>query len=127
MEHFVALGTNIIWLSPIFKSPMADFGYDISDFIAIDPIFGTMQDFTQLTAKAKSLGEFKVQVYLSWNYFYFKLHIYFCKDWKLCWIWCRITAAMNTTGLLNQSIELHHTPIIMSGAMEARMFHQLIG
>lgn len=48
---------NILWLSPIFKSPMADFGYDISDFTAIDPIFGTMQDFTEMTAAAKSKGK----------------------------------------------------------------------
>ena len=64
MDHFVALGTNVIWLSPIFKSPMADFGYDIADFTAIDPIFGTMKDFTDLTAKAKSLGAYQLFNYL---------------------------------------------------------------
>ena len=48
----------MIWISPIFKSPMADFGYDISDFMDIDPIFGTLQDFTDLTAAAKLKGLF---------------------------------------------------------------------
>ena len=43
-------------MSPIFKSPMADFGYDISDFTDIDPIFGTIDDFTQLTAATKAKG-----------------------------------------------------------------------
>ncbi|KAI9551753.1 hypothetical protein GHT06_022089 [Daphnia sinensis] len=56
LDHFVQLGVNAIWISPIFKSPMADFGYDISDFTDIDPIFGTIQDFTDLTAAAKAKG-----------------------------------------------------------------------
>ena len=56
LDHFVELGVNILWISPIFKSPMVDFGYDISDFTDIDPIFGTMADFTDLTAAAKSKG-----------------------------------------------------------------------
>lgn len=58
LDHFVQLGINVIWISPIFKSPMADFGYDVSDFTDIDPIFGTIQDFTDLTAAAKSKGIF---------------------------------------------------------------------
>ena len=56
LDHFVELGINVIWLSPIFKSPMADFGYDISDFTDIDPIFGTIQDFVDLTSAAKAKG-----------------------------------------------------------------------
>jgi alpha-glucosidase len=43
-------------MSPIFASPMADFGYDISNFYEIDPIFGTMEDFDALIVEAKSLG-----------------------------------------------------------------------
>ncbi len=43
-------------MSPIFKSPMADFGYDISDFRDIDPIFGTMADFEELSAAVKEKG-----------------------------------------------------------------------
>ena len=56
LDHFVELGVNILWISPIFKSPMADFGYDISDFTDIDPIFGTIDDFSQLAAAAKAKG-----------------------------------------------------------------------
>jgi alpha-glucosidase len=52
LDHFVEMGVNIVWLSPVFKSPMADLGYDISDFTDIDPIFGTLDDFTALTAAA---------------------------------------------------------------------------
>lgn len=49
------LGVDAIWISPFFKSPMKDFGYDISDYREIDPMFGTMADFDTLMAKAKSL------------------------------------------------------------------------
>jgi alpha-glucosidase len=49
------LGVDAIWISPFFKSPMKDFGYDISDYREIDPIFGTMEDFDKLMTKAKSL------------------------------------------------------------------------
>lgn len=55
LDHLKELGITATWLSPIMKSPMVDFGYDISDFKAIDPIFGTMDDFTELLAKAKAL------------------------------------------------------------------------
>jgi alpha-glucosidase len=48
LPHLVDLGVDAVWLSPIFKSPMADFGYDISDYTAIDPLFGTMADFDAL-------------------------------------------------------------------------------
>lgn len=49
------LGVDAIWISPFFKSPMKDFGYDISDYREIDPMFGTMEDFDTLMTKAKSL------------------------------------------------------------------------
>jgi alpha-glucosidase len=45
-----------IWISPFFKSPMSDFGYDVSDYCDVDPIFGTLEDFDALLAKAHSLG-----------------------------------------------------------------------
>jgi glycosidase len=45
LSYFVDLGVDAIWISPIFRSPMADFGYDISDYVDIDPIFGDMADF----------------------------------------------------------------------------------
>jgi alpha-glucosidase len=50
------LGVDGIWLSPIFKSPMVDFGYDVSDYREIDPVFGTMDDFKALLAQAHALG-----------------------------------------------------------------------
>ena len=50
------LGVDAIWLSPIFTSPMADFGYDISDYTGIDPLFGTIADFDTLMAAAHSAG-----------------------------------------------------------------------
>ncbi|PSN34957.1 Maltase 1 [Blattella germanica] len=56
LEYLKDLGIGAIWLSPIYKSPMADFGYDISDFRDIDPIFGNLNDFDNLQRKAKDLG-----------------------------------------------------------------------
>jgi alpha-glucosidase len=52
LPYLQALGIDAIWLSPIFPSPMADFGYDISDYTGIDPLFGTMDDFDALVAAA---------------------------------------------------------------------------
>ena len=45
LPYLLTLGIDAVWLSPIFPSPMADFGYDISDYTGIDPLFGTMADF----------------------------------------------------------------------------------
>jgi alpha-glucosidase len=50
------LGIDAIWLSPVFPSPMADFGYDISDYTGIDPLFGTMEDFDALVIAAHEAG-----------------------------------------------------------------------
>ncbi len=50
------LGIDAIWISPIYPSPMADFGYDISDYCNIDPVFGSLADFDSLMAAAHSLG-----------------------------------------------------------------------
>ena len=50
LPYLQALGIDAVWLSPIFPSPMADFGYDISDYTGIDPLFGTMDDFDALVA-----------------------------------------------------------------------------
>lgn len=55
MDHLKEAGVQATWLSPIMKSPQADFGYDISDFTDIDPLFGTMEDFEEMVAKAKEL------------------------------------------------------------------------
>jgi alpha-glucosidase len=56
LDYIKSLNVDAIWISPFFKSPMKDFGYDISDYRAIDPMFGSMQDFEQLLAKSKALG-----------------------------------------------------------------------
>ncbi|MBR0871449.1 DUF3459 domain-containing protein [Bradyrhizobium tropiciagri] len=56
LPYLVQLGVDAVWLSPIFPSPMADFGYDISDYTGIDPLFGTMEDFDALVAAAHDSG-----------------------------------------------------------------------
>jgi len=56
LEHVASLGVDAIWLSPFFKSPMADFGYDVADYRDVDPIFGTLADFDALIARAHALG-----------------------------------------------------------------------
>lgn len=54
LDYLASLGVDMIWLSPVYQSPEADFGYDISDYYAINPVFGTMQDFDQLIEEAKA-------------------------------------------------------------------------
>lgn len=56
LPYIKSLGVDAIWLSPIFPSPMADFGYDISDYTGIEPLFGTMEDFDALLAAAHDSG-----------------------------------------------------------------------
>jgi alpha-glucosidase len=56
LDHVARLGVDCIWLSPIFQSPQADMGYDISDYKQIDPVFGQLADFDQLIQRAHSLG-----------------------------------------------------------------------
>ena len=56
LAYLKTINVTGVWLSPIFKSPMKDFGYDIADFRDIDPIFGTLEDFERLTARAKELN-----------------------------------------------------------------------
>src|SRR6201747_172853 len=56
LPYLVSLGVGAVWLSPIFPSPMADFGYDISNYTGIDPLFGTMDDFDRLVGAAHAAG-----------------------------------------------------------------------
>lgn len=55
LPYLQKLGIDAIWLSPIFPSPMADFGYDVSDYVGIDPVFGTMDDFDNLVKAAHAI------------------------------------------------------------------------
>lgn len=56
LEHIAQLGADGIWLSPFFKSPMKDFGYDVSDYCDVDPMFGSLGDFKALLERAHGLG-----------------------------------------------------------------------
>jgi alpha-glucosidase len=56
LAYLVELGVDAIWLSPIFTSPMLDFGYDIADYTDVDPLFGTLADFDDLLAAAHARG-----------------------------------------------------------------------
>ena len=56
LPHIASLGADAVWISPFFKSPMADMGYDVSDYCDVDPLFGTLADFDALVAEAHRLG-----------------------------------------------------------------------
>jgi alpha-glucosidase len=56
LDHIASLGVDAIWLSPFFSSPMRDFGYDVSDYCDVDPMFGKLEDFDRLIEKAHALG-----------------------------------------------------------------------
>ena len=56
LDHVASLGCDAVWVSPFFASPMKDFGYDVSDYCSVDPIFGTLEDFDRLIDKAHGLG-----------------------------------------------------------------------
>jgi alpha-glucosidase len=56
LEHVRDLGADAIWLSPIYRSPMADFGYDVADYTDVDPLFGSLEDADALIERAHELG-----------------------------------------------------------------------
>jgi alpha-glucosidase len=56
LPYVAELGVDAIWISPFFKSPMKDFGYDVSDYCDVEPMFGTLADFDALIAEAHRLG-----------------------------------------------------------------------
>lgn len=56
LDYVAGLGVDAIWLSPFFKSPMQDFGYDVSDYRAVDELFGSLDDFKALVERAHELG-----------------------------------------------------------------------
>jgi alpha-glucosidase len=67
LDYIASLGVDAVWISPFFKSPMRDFGYDISDYRAIEPMFGTLDDFQALLNEAHALG-LKVLIDQVWNH-----------------------------------------------------------
>ena len=56
LDHLVSLGVDAVWISPVYASPQDDAGYDISDYRAIDPLFGTMEQFDELVAEVRRRG-----------------------------------------------------------------------
>jgi alpha-glucosidase len=56
LDHLAWLGVDALWLSPIYPSPMHDFGYDISDYKGVDPVFGSLEDFDRVVAGARERG-----------------------------------------------------------------------
>ncbi|WP_262690214.1 alpha-glucosidase family protein [Kordiimonas aestuarii] len=56
LDYVASLGVDGVWISPFFKSPMHDFGYDVADFRDVDPVFGTLEDFDRLLEHAHELG-----------------------------------------------------------------------
>jgi len=63
LDYLAALGVDAVWLSPIYPSPMADFGYDVSDYTDIDPVFGDLAAFDVLLAEAHARG---LRIILDW-------------------------------------------------------------
>jgi alpha-glucosidase len=56
LPYISSLGVDAIWISPFYRSPMQDFGYDVADYTSVDPIFGTIEDFDRLISVAHKLG-----------------------------------------------------------------------
>ena len=56
LSHLVHLGVDAVWLSPFYRSPQADAGYDVADYRAVDPLFGTLEDFDRLLQQAHAAG-----------------------------------------------------------------------
>lgn len=67
LDHVASLGVDAIWISPFMKSPMKDFGYDVSDYKSVDPLFGTLDDFKILLNRAHDLN-LKVLIDMVWSH-----------------------------------------------------------
>jgi len=63
LDHLSDLGVEAVWLSPIYRSPMADFGYDVADYCDVDPVFGTLDDLDRLVEACHDRG---IRVILDW-------------------------------------------------------------
>ncbi|MGH6983262.1 MAG: alpha-amylase family glycosyl hydrolase [Stellaceae bacterium] len=67
LPHIASLGVDAIWISPFYRSPMRDFGYDVADYRAVDARFGTLADFDAVVARAHALG-LKVIIDQVWSH-----------------------------------------------------------
>lgn len=67
LDYIASLAVDAVWISPFFQSPMKDFGYDISDYRAIEPMFGKMDDFKSLLAAAHDRN-LKILIDRVWNH-----------------------------------------------------------
>ena len=67
LDYVASLGVDGVWISPFYPSPMRDFGYDVQDHCGVDPMFGTLQDFDDLVARAHTLG-LKVIIDQVWSH-----------------------------------------------------------
>ena len=56
LDYLAELGVDYLWLTPFYPSPQRDNGYDVSDYCAVDPRYGTMEDFDKLVAGARERG-----------------------------------------------------------------------
>ncbi|MGH6976186.1 MAG: alpha-amylase family glycosyl hydrolase, partial [Stellaceae bacterium] len=56
LPHIASLGVDAIWISPFYRSPMRDFGYDVADYRSVDARFGTLADFDAVVVRARALG-----------------------------------------------------------------------
>jgi alpha-glucosidase len=63
LDYLASLGVDALWLSPIYPSPMRDFGYDVANYVSVDPVFGTLEDFDELVREAHDLG---LRIVLDW-------------------------------------------------------------
>ncbi len=67
LDYLASLPIDAIWITPFFQSPMKDYGYDISDYYAVDPLFGTLEDFEELIEKAHACN-LKIIVDQVWSH-----------------------------------------------------------
>lgn len=114
LPYLKELGIDAVWLSPIFPSPMADFGYDISDYTGIDPLFGTMEDFDALVSAAHDHG-LKLILDLVPNHYPISIRGFLKaevrrdspkRDWYIWRDQATSTAARRTTGCRNSATAL---------------------
>src|SRR5260370_10240816 len=68
LDYLVSLGVEVIWISPIYPSPMVDFGYDVADYCDVDPRFGTLADFDDLLMEAHRRGLYDLPPFLPQNH-----------------------------------------------------------